>query len=144
MPDPNNHNQLALLTSAQVALIDAALAGNSLQVSELVKIDWPSPDGSKVYSWWNCLADSAYTTPLTDWLGSTPLVPGFVATDEQKAERFHNIPRTAAISDDVVQMRFTNYGQTFDRSAISPVSRYHFVIASANIRTFFGYANVFL
>ena len=32
----------------------------------------------------------------------------------------------------------------FDRSAISPVSRYHFVIASANIRTFFGYANVFL
>lgn len=114
MPDPNNHNQLELLTSAQVALIDAALAGNSLKVSELVKIDWPSPDGSKVYSWWNCLADSAYTTPLTDWLGSTPLVPGFVATDEQKAERFHNIPRTAAISDDVVQMRFTNYGQTFE------------------------------
>ncbi len=32
----------------------------------------------------------------------------------------------------------------FDRSAISPVCCYHFVIASANIRTFFGYASVFL
>ena len=32
----------------------------------------------------------------------------------------------------------------FDRSAISPVCRYHFVIASTNIRTFFGYASVFL
>src|SRR6187431_1717259 len=32
----------------------------------------------------------------------------------------------------------------FDRSAISPVCRYHFVIASANIRTFFGYASVLL
>ena len=32
----------------------------------------------------------------------------------------------------------------FDRSAISPVSDNHLVIASANIRTFFGYANLFL
>ena len=32
----------------------------------------------------------------------------------------------------------------FDRSAISPVCRFHYLIASANIRTFFGYANVFL
>jgi hypothetical protein len=29
----------------------------------------------------------------------------------------------------------------FDRSAISPVCRYHFVIASANIRRFFGSQN---
>ena len=32
----------------------------------------------------------------------------------------------------------------FDRSAISPVSDNHYLIASANIRTFFGYANLFL
>ncbi|MDD2821788.1 MAG: hypothetical protein PHW29_11045, partial [Flavobacterium sp.] len=32
----------------------------------------------------------------------------------------------------------------FDRSAISPVCRFHYLIASANIRTFFGYANLFL
>jgi hypothetical protein len=32
----------------------------------------------------------------------------------------------------------------FDRSAISPVSDNRYLIASANIRTFFGYANLFL
>ena len=111
---PTNHNQLELLTSTQASLIDAALAARSLKVAELVKIHWPSPDGAKVYSWWNCLADTAYTTPLTDWLDGDPLVPGFVATDEKKVERFHTITRTAALSDDVVQMRVSNYGRTFE------------------------------
>ena len=32
----------------------------------------------------------------------------------------------------------------FDRSAISPVCRIQYLIASANIGTFFGYANLFL
>ena len=32
----------------------------------------------------------------------------------------------------------------FDRSAISPICRFHYLIASANIRTFFGYTNLFL
>lgn len=114
MPSPYNHNQLELLTSAQQAAIDAALNGRSLKVAELVRIDWPSPDGAKVYSWWNCLSDFAYTTPLTDWLNGKPLIPAFVARDEQKAERFHNIPRTAAIGDDVIQMQFSNYGRVFE------------------------------
>lgn len=111
---PTNHNQLELLTSTQASLIDAALATRSLKVAELVKIYWPSSDNPKVYSWWNCLGDSAYTTPLTAWLAGTPLVPGFVATDSNKAERFHNIPRTSALSDDVISMRFVNYGRTFE------------------------------
>lgn len=109
-----NHNQLELLTSTQASLIDAALTARTLKVAELVKIYWPSTDNPKVYSWWNCLADSAYTTPLNDWLGSVPLIPGFIATDEKKAERFHTITRTAALSDDVVQMRVANYGRTFE------------------------------
>lgn len=114
MPLPGNRNQLELLTSTQSAAIDAALNGRSLKVCELVKITWPAPDGVKVYSWWNALADSAYTTPLTDWLDGAPLIPAFIATDAEKRERFHNIPRTAAIGDDVIQMRFTNYGQVFE------------------------------
>jgi hypothetical protein len=114
MPDPANHNQLELLTSAQATAIDAALNGRNLRVCELVKIDWPSPDGAKAYAWRNWLSDSVYSTPLTDWLDGAPLVPGFVATDEHKAEVFHNIPRTAAIGDDVIQMRFSNYGQVFE------------------------------
>lgn len=109
-----NHNQLEALTSTQASLIDAALSAGSLKVSELVKIHWPSPDGAKVYSWWNCLADSAYTTPLTAWLAGDPLVPGFIAQDEHKAERFHTITRTADLSDDVVSMRVVNYGRTFE------------------------------
>ena len=82
-----NHNQLEVLTSTQASLIDAALSAGSLKVSELVKIHWPSPDGAKVYTWWNCLADSAYTTPLTAWLAGDPLVPGFIATDETNASQ---------------------------------------------------------
>ncbi len=109
-----NHNQLELLTTTQAGLIDAALDARSLKVAELVKIYWPSTDNPKVYSWWNCLADSAYTTPLNDWLGSVPLVPGFIATDERKTNRFHTITRTAALSDDVVQMRVANYGRVFE------------------------------
>ena len=109
-----NHNQLNLLSSSQSAAIDAALNARSLKVAELVKISWPSTDNPKVYSWWNCLADSAYTTPLTDWLAGAPLIPAFIATDGAKAERFHNIPRTAALSDDVIQMRFSNYGRVFE------------------------------
>lgn len=109
-----NHNQLELLTATQASLIDAALTARTLKVAELVKIYWPSADNPKVYSWWNCLADSAYTTPLNAWLGSAPLIPGFIASDNEKAERFHNITRTAALSDDTVQMRFTNYGRVFE------------------------------
>lgn len=114
MPSPYNYNQLELLSSAQQTAIDAALNGRSLKVAELVRIDWPSPDGAKVYSWWNCLSDSAYTAPLTDWLNGKPLIPAFIARDEQKTERFHNIPRTAAIGDDVIQMQFSNYGRVFE------------------------------
>lgn len=110
---PNN-NQLNLLTSAQSAAIDAALLARTLKVAELVKISWPSPDNAKVYAWWNCLADSAYTTPLTDWLAGAPLIPAFIAADQNKAERFHDIPRTAALSDDVIQMSFANYGRVFE------------------------------
>lgn len=114
----SNHNQLELLTSTQAGLIDAALAAGSLKVAELVKVDWPSPDGTKVYSWWNCLADSAYTTNLNDWLDGAPLIPGFIAPKNANGspgpERFHNIPRTAALSDDVVAMKFTNYGRVFE------------------------------
>lgn len=109
-----NHNQLELLTSTQAGLIDAALTAGTLKVAELVKIYWPSTDNPKVYSWWNCLADSAYTTPLTAWLAGAPLVPGFIAQDANKTERFHNIPRTSALSDDVIPMRFTNYGRVFE------------------------------
>lgn len=109
---PANHGQLSLLTSGQIAEIEAL--GPALQVAELVKIYWPSPDGAKVYSWWNCLADSAYETPLTTWLDGAPLIPAFVAQDAQKKERFHNIPRTSAIGDDVITMRFANYGQVFE------------------------------
>lgn len=109
-----NHNQLELLTATQASLIDAALTAGTLKVAELVKISWPSTDNPKVYSWWNCLADSVYTTPLNAWLGSVPLIPGFIAQDEIRAECFHNITRTAALSDDSVQMRFVNYGRVFE------------------------------
>lgn len=106
---PTNPGQLSILTTAQAAAIDAS---GAVKVAELVKISWPSPDNPKVYSWWNCLADAAYTTPLTAWLASAPLVPGFVADSD--TERFHNLTRTSAIGDDVIQMSFTNVAQTFE------------------------------
>jgi len=95
-------------------LIDAAYNAGTLKVAELVKIYWPASDNPKVYSWWNCLGDSAYTTPLTAWLSGTPLIPAFVAQDAKKIEVFHNIPRTSALSDDVIPMRFMNYGRVFE------------------------------
>lgn len=114
-----NHNQLELLTSTQASLIDAALAARSLKVAELVEVTFTKPTTArKVYSWWNCLADSAYTTDLTDWLNGDPLIPAFVARDQNKAERFHRIPKTAALSDDTVQMEFANYGRVFEGLAV--------------------------
>jgi hypothetical protein len=113
-----NHNQLELLTATQASLIDAALAARTLKVAQLVEITWPAPDGRKIYSFWNCLADSAYTTPLTAWLAGDPLIPAFVAKDtapgRTAVERFHAIPRTAALSDDTIQMEFANYGRVFE------------------------------
>lgn len=123
MPLPFNRNQLELLTSTQAGLIDDALIAGNLKVSELVVVSWPAPDDEKVYTWWNQLSDPAYFDALTDWLDGRPLVPAFVAKDttpdKPGVERFHNIPRTAALSDDVIRMEFANYGQIFEELAIT-------------------------
>jgi hypothetical protein len=119
MPEPLNHNQLELLTSTQAALIDAALEARSLKVAELVEINFTKPTAArKIYSWWNCLSDPAYTDALTEWLDGDPLIPAFIAKDALKRERFHNIPRTAALSDDTIQMEFANYGRVFEGLAV--------------------------
>jgi hypothetical protein len=108
----SNRNQLRLTTDDQAAEI--AALGNSLAFAEIVLVHWPSPDTVTAYAWWNPLDDPLYTTPLTAWLDGIPLVVGFVAEDPDKLERFHEIPRTAEIGDDIVRMRFQNRGQVFE------------------------------
>lgn len=111
-----NRNQLRILTDDQATAIRAA--GNGLAVAEIVKIHWPAPDGPIAYAWWNLLDDPLYAgSNLADWLDGAPLITAFVAADEAKIERFHEIPRTAQIGDDVVRMRFQNRGRAFENLA---------------------------
>ncbi len=104
-----NHGQLTVLTADQRTDFDA---GAGRVHCELVKISWPSPDGVKFYAWENWLADPVYATPLTTFLAGAPLIPAFAArTPEQ---RFHDIPTTSAIGDDVVTMVFSNKNRTIE------------------------------
>lgn len=115
---PSNRNQLTILTSGQAAAITAA--GRGLAVAEIVKIHWPAPDGIKHYAFWDLLNDTIYSgSNLETWLDGDPLIPAFVAEDEEKNERFHHITRTSAIGDDVVRMKFANNGRAFEELALT-------------------------
>ncbi len=132
----SNRNQLRILTDDQAAAITAL--GNGLAVCELVRITWPGvPEivegelvptfAPTVYAWWQPLNDELYhnpgtATPLADWLDDNSIDGdihvAFEAQDEQKAQKFHEIPRTAAIGDDVVRFRFRNDDGAFEVKAI--------------------------
>src|SRR5262245_9853701 len=106
---PPNHGQLSLLTPSEETAIRNI---GALRVAEIVKITWPSPDGIIYYAWWKVDIDPAFSAPLATFLAGRPLKAAFVADDPRY--RFHSIPRTSAIGDDVVQMRFTNKNREFE------------------------------
>ncbi len=107
---PVNPGQLTVLNSTEATAIRAAADG--LALAEVALIYWPSPTGTQAYTWWNLPLDPLYTTPLTNWLGSIPVTPAFEADNPDQP--FHQIPITAGIGDDVVQMRVTNENRTFE------------------------------
>jgi len=114
----SNRNQLRVLTDDQAAAITAA--GNGLAYAEVVKIFWPSPDGTKVYAFWQLLDDDLYSaSAFEDFLDGAPLIVGFVADDEKRVERFHEIPLSSQIGDDVVRMKFVNRGRAFEKLALT-------------------------
>src|SRR5262249_54296238 len=111
-----NRNQLTILTTVQADAVRAL--GDGLAVAEVVKIYWPAPDGTKAYSWWDLRDDPLYSgSILNTFLGGALLITAFVAEDAEKVERFHEIPRTSAVGDDVVRMRFANRDRQFETLA---------------------------
>lgn len=106
---PANHGQLTCLTTDQRTDFAAGLGRIHC---EIVRIDWPSPDGTIFYGWENWLADPVYATPLGAFIGSDPYKVAFVASP--KEHRFHDITRTSSIGDDVVTMQFANDGREIE------------------------------
>jgi hypothetical protein len=110
-----NRNQLSILTSGQAAEI--AAIGSGLAVIEVVRVYWPSPDGTKNYVFWDPREDPVYAaSDFETWLDGNPLIVAF-DPGERGLQPFHEIPRTSAIGDDVVRMRFANLDRNFEELA---------------------------
>lgn len=110
-----NRNQLSILTSGQAAEIVAA--ESSLAVIEIVRIYWPSPEGTKNYAFWDPREDPVYaSSDFETWLDGDPLIVAFDPGEDGKRP-FHEIPRTSAIGDDVIRMRFANFDRDFEELA---------------------------
>jgi hypothetical protein len=104
-----NYTQHNLLTDEEAAALDAL---DQPRVCELVVVSWPAPDGEKVYAWSQWDEDPGYSGSVTEWLDGRPLIVAFTAQDP--ARRFHRVPLTSAIGDDVVPMRFSNAERAFE------------------------------
>lgn len=98
------------MTSTQRSDINA---GKGKIHAEIVKVSWPSPDGVIYYAWDALLNDPTYVSPLTTFLAGRSLVPAFVA--DSRTAKFHELPMTLTLGDDVVTMRFSNEGREIER-----------------------------
>lgn len=83
-------------------LEDMARAGQTLLVGELVKVYWPAPDGTLSYSF----APLDIVPGFTGIVSTVALVNAKLITS--RSAPFLELPRTAAISDDSVDLTFSD------------------------------------